>query len=98
MYLLSSTGRMDGDNEYSRDDELWILWDPVSKKQGRDIRYLSRQLASTNVHMGKYTHTQAHKTTPTEQKENPWNGGKIWPTMYMMKNLYQKHVKIGKGS
>lgn len=55
--------------------------------------------------MGKYTHTQAHKTISTKQKENPRNEGKIWPTMYMMKNLYQKsiekkekNVKIGKGS
>lgn len=77
---------------------------PCLKKQGRDISYLSWQLASTNVHMGKYTRTQAHKTIPTEQKENPQNGGNL-ANHVMMKTLYQKYivkkeknVKIGKGS
>lgn len=33
MYLLSSTGKMDGDSESSRDDELWFSERPCLKKQ-----------------------------------------------------------------
>lgn len=60
MYLLSSTGRMDGDNEYSRDDELWILWDPVSKSK------VETKVPKSTAGLYKCTHGQIYTYTGTQ--------------------------------